>query len=145
MPQLDPSSFITQIFWLTITFLTLWFVMSWFVLPRIRNIFEEREQKIESYIQKAQKINKQALQSLDRYEKAIEKAKEEADRKIIEEKEKQEAEIEFKKAQVNQELTRKVEDIERMLKKERLETLEAVDEVSLRAADFIIEKLGLKL
>lgn len=119
--------------------------MSWFILPRIKNVFEEREQKIENYIQKAQKINKQALLSLERYEKAIEKAKEEADRKIKEEKEKQEAEIEFKKAQVNQELTRKVDDIERRLKKERLETLDAVDEVSERAADFIIQKLGLKL
>ena len=43
---------------------------------------EQRRRKIDGYIQKAEKINKQALQSLDKYEKALQKAKNDADAHI---------------------------------------------------------------
>ena len=68
MPQLDPSSYISQIFWLTVTFLSLWFLMSVFIIPKIKNVIDEREQKIAEYIEKAERINKQANDALKRYE-----------------------------------------------------------------------------
>ena len=86
MPQLDPSSFVSQIFWLTITFLSLVFVMSVFIVPRIASIIDERHQKINSDIQKAEKINQKAANILKRYETAIENAKAEIDKKISQNK-----------------------------------------------------------
>ena len=84
MPQLEPSSFISQIFWLTITFLSLWFVMSYFIVPRIASIIDERRQKIDTDIQKAEKVNQNALNILSRYEAMIEKAKETINQELSE-------------------------------------------------------------
>ena len=143
MPQLDPSSFISQIFWLTITFLSLWFLVSFFILPRIKEIIEIREKKIENDIQKAESINKQALQTFERYEKALNKAKTEADNKITDEKLKLENKLEQKKAEINRILEEKIAQNEKILKAERINTLNAVDEISFKTATLILQKLDL--
>lgn len=142
MPQLDSSSFVSQIFWLAITFLVLWGVMSRFIVPRIAEIIDERQKKIEEDIQKAERINKQALLSLERYEAAIENAKREADERITAQKQQIEADIEFKKAEIGQYLNQKIAANEALIKKEREETLTAVHQISLETAELILQKLG---
>lgn len=144
MPQLDPSSFVSQIFWLTITFLSLVFVMSVFIVPRIASIIDERHQKINSDIQKAEKINQKAANILKRYETAIENAKAEIDKKISQEKEQIEAAAELKKAEIGQYLNRQIIANETLLKKERAQTLKAVDEISYQTAELILQKLGIQ-
>ncbi|MFT6106608.1 MAG: F-type H+-transporting ATPase subunit b [Rickettsiales bacterium] len=47
MPQFDPSSFASQIFWLAICFGALYVAMSRVFLPRIRDIFQTRNIGIE--------------------------------------------------------------------------------------------------
>lgn len=42
MPQFDPSSFSSQIFWLAICFALIYFSMSKMFLPRIRDILKKR-------------------------------------------------------------------------------------------------------
>lgn len=144
MPQLDPSSFVSQIFWLTITFLSLVFVMSVFIVPRIASIIDERHQKINSDIQKAEKINQKAANILKRYETAIENAKAEIDKKISQEKEQIEAAAELKKAEIGQYLNQQILANETLLKKERAQTLKAVDEISYQTAELILQKLGIQ-
>ena len=144
MPQLDPSSFVSQIFWLTITFLSLVFVMSVFIVPRIASIIDERHQKINSDIQKAEKINQKAANILKRYETTIENAKAEIDKKISQEKEQIEAAAELKKAEIGQYLNRQIIANETLLKKERAQTLKAVDEISYQTAELILQKLGIQ-
>lgn len=144
MPQLDPSSFVSQIFWLTITFLSLLFVMSFFIVPRIASIIDERRQKIDSDIQKAEKINQKAAAVLKRYETALENAKNEIDRKIALQKEQIEAAAELKKAEIGQYLNRQIIANEALLKKERAETLKAVDKISRQTSELILQKLGIQ-
>ena len=143
MPQLNISTYISQIFWLTVSFLSLWFVMSWFIIPRIRQIIEERERKIETYIQKAETINKQALETLERYEKSLARAKLQANEQISAEKAQTETDIEQKKAELDALLNSKISQNAEILKKERLEMLNAVDKISEKTATLILEKLGL--
>ena len=144
MPQLDTSTYLSQIFWLLITFLSLWFVMSWFIIPRIEDIMEQRRQKIDGFIQKAEKINKQALQSLDKYEKALKKAKEKANLHIEQNKTDLVKTISEKHAEIEDILNRKIADNEYMLEKQRQETLETVEQISELLADRILVKFGVK-
>ena len=44
MPQLDPTWFASQLFWLAITFVTLYVVLSRFVLPPLLEIIARRAQ-----------------------------------------------------------------------------------------------------
>ena len=46
MPQLNPEFWVSQIFWLTITFGTLFLVLSKFILPRISKNLEQRRLQI---------------------------------------------------------------------------------------------------
>lgn len=144
MPQLDTSTYLSQIFWLLLTFLSLWFVMSWFIIPRIEDIMEQRRQKIDGFIQKAEKINKQALQSLDKYEKALKKAKEKANLRIEQNKTDLVKTISEKHAEIEDILNRKIADNEYMLEKQRQETLETVEQISELLADRILVKFGVK-
>ena len=144
MPQLDTSTYLSQIFWLLLTFLSLWFVMSWFIIPRIEDIMEQRRQKIDGFIQKAEKINKQALQSLEKYEKALKKAKEKANLRIEQNKTDLVKTISEKHAEIEDILNRKIADNEYMLEKQRQETLETVEQISELLAERILVKFGVK-
>ena len=60
MPQLNPEFFITQLFWLVVTFSFL-LVFLWRIsLPRISSVLEKREKKINDDIAAAKKLQEDA-------------------------------------------------------------------------------------
>ena len=60
MPQLNPEFFVSQIFWLTITFVFL-FIFLWKIsIPKIRNVLDSREKKINNDLEDAKKFQKEA-------------------------------------------------------------------------------------
>ena len=144
MPQLETSTYLSQIFWLISSFLALWFFMAWFIIPKIEDIMEQRRSKIDAFLQKAEKINKQALMSLKKYEKALEKAKLEAQNAIEKNKEELEKSVSEKRFEIEELLNNKIADTEVMLAKERKETLAAIDEVSICLASDILTKLDVQ-
>jgi F-type H+-transporting ATPase subunit b len=71
MPQLDPSSFPSQLFWLTISFITLYILLARFLLPRVQSVIEVRTQTVKSDITQADDMRTQAQQVRDVYEKSL--------------------------------------------------------------------------
>ena len=143
MPQLEVSTYLSQFFWLILSFLSLWFFMAWFIIPKIEDILEQRRRKIDDYIQKAEKINKQALASLEKYEKALKKAKLEAESIIATNKVSIEKSIADRHLEIEEILNKKIADTEFMLAKERQETFEAIDAICLKTAKHILNKLDI--
>ena len=82
MPQLDPTSFPSQIFWLVITFVFLWWLMARVALPKVGLVLEERQKKISDSLDMADDLRKEAGSELDAYDVAISTAHDEA-RKVI--------------------------------------------------------------
>ncbi len=142
MPQLDPSSYISQIFWLTVTFLSLWFVMSVFIIPKIKNIIDEREQKIAEYIGKAESINKQANDALKRYEKAVSEAKNRTALQIAENRAEIEKMLQKKQDEADRIFASQIAENEQILKQEREETLKLTEEIAQKIAQTILKKIG---
>lgn len=70
MPQLDPSTFIPQLFWLAITFGVLYFLMARLALPKIIDTIEGRNAQIARDISAAEKM-RQECQQLEIAHKAI--------------------------------------------------------------------------
>ncbi len=96
MPQLDPSVFPTQLFWLVLTFVPLYLILWKVALPRVTEVRETRRIRIESDLEKAEALKTEAETALADYEKTIAEATakaqqsiREAARKISEEAEKQ--------------------------------------------------------
>lgn len=78
MPQLDPSSFASQIFWLIVSFSLLYVLMSRSVIPRIREVLEKRSQQIMNNLDSAEDAKKHAEDAKRSYEKELEDAKNKA-------------------------------------------------------------------
>ncbi len=78
MPQLDPSLFATQLFWLFVTFMVL-FLIAWKVaLPRIADVLNARQNRIDSDLERAQTLKSEAEDVLSAYEKSLAEATAEA-------------------------------------------------------------------
>ena len=76
MPQLDPEFFVSQLFWLVVTFSFL-FLFLWKVsLPRIGSVLEKRENKINNDIKTAKQLQIEAEKIQDQIEQKLHSSKE---------------------------------------------------------------------
>ena len=78
MPQLNPEFWISQIFWLTLTFGILYIILSKFILPKISDNLESRKSQILENIEAAEKQRQHSEEKLKEYEEIVSKSKMEA-------------------------------------------------------------------
>ena len=78
MPQLNPEFWISQIFWLTLTFGILYVVLSKLILPKISANLELRKSEIQENIEAAENQRKNSEQKLNEYNTIISKSRLEA-------------------------------------------------------------------
>lgn len=71
LPQLDTSTFATQIFWLLVSFLLLYVIMSKIAVPRIADVLAERQERIEDDIETADRLRGEAEAVKAEYERAV--------------------------------------------------------------------------
>ena len=67
MPQLDPSSFASQLFWLAITFAAMYLLMARSVLPRIHEVLEKRRFRISQDLERAEALSREADEARNEY------------------------------------------------------------------------------
>ena len=79
MPQLDPSTYASQIFWLLVCFFALMFIMSTFIIPKIAEIRQQRQDKIDGYLLKAEELKQKTEDAIKRYETALGNASQKAE------------------------------------------------------------------
>ena len=83
MPQFEPSSFASQIFWLVVSFGLLYLLMSKIALPRIADILEVRQDRIAADLDRADALRREAEEARAAYELALTDARSEA-QKLLE-------------------------------------------------------------
>ena len=71
MPQLNPEFWVSQIFWLVITFGILFIVLSKFILPKISNNLETRKTQILENIEVAEKQREESEKKIKEFDKII--------------------------------------------------------------------------
>ncbi|MGB8276005.1 MAG: F0F1 ATP synthase subunit B' [Alphaproteobacteria bacterium] len=75
MPQFDPSTFPTQIFWLVLIFVVLYLVMARVALPRVAQVLDERRDRIDDDLDKAEQLKKEAEEAAQAYERTLQIAR----------------------------------------------------------------------
>jgi len=75
LPQLDATKFPPQIIWLVLTFGVLYLIMSRVALPRVSQMLEERQHRIEDNLKKAESLRQEAQAAAESYEKSLTEAR----------------------------------------------------------------------
>lgn len=68
LPQLNPDSFASQLFWLVVVFTALYLLMARSVLPRIREVLGKRQSQIQHDLDTAEKAKQEAISARASYE-----------------------------------------------------------------------------
>ncbi len=82
MPQLNPEFFVSQLFWLVVTFSFLLIFLWRISLPRIGNVLEKRERKINEDLTAAKELQAQAEKIQDTIENQLKQARADASEMI---------------------------------------------------------------
>ena len=101
MPQLDISTFLPQVFWLLIIFSALYILMARFALPRVGEILEERQNRLDIDLEQAEKYKVESEQLEVEYYKLTAEARAEAQAHLRAEKERVGAKLSEKQAEMS--------------------------------------------
>jgi len=142
MPQLDPTYWASQAFWLILIFTLLYLALSKLFIPKIKDSIDERENKIKDDLDEAQNLKSLAEQKLVEYELILEDAKKEAQKIILESKNKLNSEIQNKKKKFEKELEREIENAEKEIESLKKESLKSISIISEEIASRVIEQIS---
>lgn len=142
MPQLEVSTYISQIFWLIVTFGTLYYLLSKKALPRVAEVLEARADRIRADLDEAQRLKKDAEDALGRYENVVAEAQNTAQAKIAETQARLQAEAAAAQAKLDEKLAKQIADAEARIAKARSDALSELDDAALTTAQAAAERLA---
>jgi F-type H+-transporting ATPase subunit b len=142
MPQLDPTYWASQAFWLIIIFIALYLILSNLFIPKIKDSIDNRENKIKEDLDEAQKLKNLAEKKLKEYELSIEDAKKEVQKIIFESKNKLNLEIQSKKREFEKEIEIEIEKAEKEIENLKKDSLKNILTISEEMASKVIEKIS---
>ena len=108
MPQLDISTYASQLFWLVVCFGALYLLLSKLALPRIATALEERRDRIADELDQAAELKRQSEEVLAAYESSLAQARERAHILAQETRHKLQQEADAQRQKHDEELREKV-------------------------------------
>ena len=142
MPQLDPTYWASQAFWLILIFTALYLALANLFIPKIKSSIDNRENKIKDDLDEAQKLKNLAEQKLKEYDLYIESAKKEVQKIIFDRKNKLNSEIKNKKKKFEKEIEIEIEVAEKEIKNLKNESLRSISTISEEMASKVIEQIS---
>ncbi|MDC0600915.1 F0F1 ATP synthase subunit B [Candidatus Pelagibacter sp.] len=141
MPQLNPEFWVSQIFWLIITFGILYVVLSKLILPKISANLENRKSQILENIEAAEKQREESEQKIKEYEKIIQGSKNEAKNYFKQAREEVLKDIGVKKETLEKELDEEVNKAEIEIKTFRDSAPEKIKKIAVETSSDLLQKL----
>ena len=141
MPQLNPEFWISQIFWLTLTFGILYIVLSKLILPKISANLELRKSQIQENIEAAEKQRVSSESKLKEYDQIILKTKLEAKNIFKDAREKVLKDINSKKEILDKQLDEEIDIAEREIKILRKGASERINKIAIETSSDLVKKL----
>jgi F-type H+-transporting ATPase subunit b len=141
MPQLNPEFWISQIFWLTITFGILYLVLSKFILPKISDNLESRKSQILENIEAAEKQRENSKEKLREFEEIVSKSKMEAKSIFNQARDKALKDINAKKEVLDKQIDEEINKVELEIKKLQSSAAEKINKIAIETSSELIQKL----
>ena len=146
LPQLDFTTWPTQIFWLVVSFTLAYVLMSRIVTPRIASVLEERHSRLEDDMERARQAAQEADDMRVSFEKALADARNDAADKTRETLANATQDAEKKNAAAANRLATKIAKAETSIMEARSDALKELDDVaSVSAIDAVASLAGIKV
>jgi len=142
MPQLDPTYWASQAFWLIIVFTILYVSVAKFYLPKIKNNLDNRENKIKEDLDAANKFKDLSELKLKEYEKILESSKKEVIKIHLEAKNKLDKDIQTKKESIEKEIENEINKAQKEIALLKKSSILNIQNISKDLASNIIENIS---
>ncbi|MEM7269804.1 MAG: F0F1 ATP synthase subunit B' [Pseudomonadota bacterium] len=138
MPQLNFSTYGSQIFWLVVSLVVLFFVLKWVALPQIASGIEERADAIEDDLDRAAEFRKKAEEAEQAYEAALTSARSEAQEIAQATRDEIQKEVDAAVAKADAEISARAAEGEKRIAEIQTSAMAAVEEVAADTAESIV-------
>lgn len=142
LPQLDASSYPSQIFWLVVFFALLYYLISRKALPRLNDILEARQDRINADLDRAAKLREEAELALRRYEALLADAQARAQLLLRETEERLAAEYAVRRSELERELEQRIAAAERQIAATTERALAGVRDVAAELVQLAVGRLA---
>ena len=142
MPQLDPSHFANQIFWLVVTLAVIFFVLKLVALPRIGGTLANRKGTIINDLAAAEELKQKAVSAEKAYQDALATARTEAGKIVTDAKAEIQADLNKAIAKADTQIAAKTAESAARIDEIRAGAQEAINEVAKDTAKELVAALG---
>ena len=141
MPQLNPEFWVSQIFWLILTFGILYLVLSKIVLPKISENLETRKSEILENIETAEKQRKESENKIKQFEKIVLESKIEAKNFFNEKRQKVLEDIAKKRSALEKDIDSEINAAEDEISKLRNTSGDKINKIAIETSSELIKQL----
>ena len=142
MPQLDPTYWASQAFWLILVFSILYIAIAKFYLPKIKKNLDNRENKIKEDLDEANNLKSLSEKKLKEYEVILENSKKEVTKILLESKNKLDKDIKIKKEIMDKEIETEISKAQKEILELKKNSINSINSISKEISSNIIEKLS---
>ena len=141
MPQLDPEFWISQIFWLTLTFGILYVVLSKLILPKISANLELRKSQIQENIEAAEKQRESSESKFKEYDDIVQRSKLEAKNIFKAAREKAIKDINSKKEILDKQIDEEIKKAEQEINILKKNAPEKINKIAIETSAELVKRL----
>jgi F-type H+-transporting ATPase subunit b len=141
MPQLDPSGFLPQLFWLAVSFLVLYVLMKRLAVPQVGRAIEARRQQLDGDLGRASQLKAEAETVLAAYQATLSSARSEAQARLRDTAERMAAEAAMRQRELAAALATQIVDAERRIAAAKDEALTEIRGIAVDVGGSVVEKL----
>ena len=142
MPQLDPTYWASQAFWLILLFSILYISIAKFYLPKIKRNLDDRENKIKEDLDEANKMKNLSEKKLEEYNLIIENSKKDVAKILLESKNALNKDIQIKKDIMEKEIENEVSKAQKEILQLKKNSINSINTISQEITSNIIEKMS---
>jgi F-type H+-transporting ATPase subunit b len=140
-PPLDPGTFAPQLVWLALAFGLLYVLLERFALPRVGEVIEERRERIQRDLQRAEELKAETEQALAAYERALAEAHGKAGAIAKDVRDRLAAEVDAERAKAEAQIAGKLADAEARIAQSKAVAMARVGEIAADTAGAIVARL----
>ena len=141
MPQLDISTFPTQLFWLAVTFIVLYLLMKWLALPQVAAMIEARRNQLDADLARAEQLKDEAEAAMAAYQKTLADARAEAQARMRETTERLAAEAAERQRQLHEALSQQTVAAEREIAAAKQRALTEMHQIAIEVGRSITKRI----